>query len=336
MHNDRTASTETTYLVSLWGPHHDMSCAEVAAVTRAPATLLVPGLVHAATSDLEPLLRLSHARAILRCLGRSTDLVPPFDAELVVRGTYCVRVHRLGVDEVIPERDVARNVWHRLREPRVDLVHPDTEIDVFATPVGLWWGVLRHAFDQVAFDGRRPRGRPFWRSTALGVRRARCLVNLSGVRPGGSLLDPFCGTGSILIEAALLGVGAFGSEIDATVCAGAARNLGHAGLRAELRHQDAREWRGARPRFDAIVTDLPYGHSASLVGEGRGELYGTFFEVAADVLADRGRMVLMCRQGTLPLPFPGLVVLHRFHEVVHGSLTREVLVLAKAGADRPR
>lgn len=320
-----------TYLVWLWGPDHGLSCAGVAAVADAPATLLAPGLAHVATADPTPLHHFGYARALLGCLGRTalSDFAPPFDPNITIRGTFCVRVHRLGVADVIPSADVARQVWRRVRGPRADLVHPDTEIHVFATPTGFWWGVLLHAVDQAAFDARRPRDRPFWRSTALAPRRARCLVNLSGIRPGAALLDPFCGTGSILIEAALVGARPHGSEIDETVCAGAVRNLAHYGLHADLRRQDARHWRTAGIRFDAIVSDLPYGHSASLKGSDRDDLYRTFLEVAAEILNPHGRMVLMCRYGTLPGPPSDLALVERFQEVVYGSLNREILVLRK-------
>jgi hypothetical protein len=73
----------------------------------------------------------------------------------------------------------------------MDLARSDTELHVFAAPRGSWWGRLLHAFDGRAFEARRPRTRPFWRSVTLGPRKARCLVNLSGVRAAGRpALDP--------------------------------------------------------------------------------------------------------------------------------------------------
>lgn len=55
--------------------------------------------------------------------------------------------------------------------------------------------------------GERDFGRPGRdaRSGMLPPKLARMMVNLTGVRPIGTLLDPFCGSGTILNEAALLG-----------------------------------------------------------------------------------------------------------------------------------
>jgi tRNA (guanine10-N2)-dimethyltransferase len=222
-------------------------------------------------------------------------------------------------------------VWRRLRAPRVDLVRPDTELHVFATPRGFWWGRLLHAFDGAAFAARRPRARPFWRSVALGPRKARSLVNLSGVRPGGRLLDPFCGTGAIPIEAALLGVRVAAGDLDPAVVAGAARNVAHLGVDVALCQRDARAWTATGRRFDAVVADLPHGRTASLLGTERHELYRTFLEATARLLVARGRAVLMVEAGSLPPPPPGLVVRQRCSEVVHSGLTREVVVLHKTG-----
>lgn len=45
-------------------------------------------------------------------------------------------------------------------------------------------------------------------------RMARTLVNLSLCGTGATLLDPFCGTGGILIEAEMLGIHTLGSDFD--------------------------------------------------------------------------------------------------------------------------
>ncbi len=39
------------------------------------------------------------------------------------------------------------------------------------------------------------------------------MINLSGAKPDDYLWDPFCGTGTVLQEAALIGVNAYGSDL---------------------------------------------------------------------------------------------------------------------------
>ena len=56
-------------------------------------------------------------------------------------------------------------------------------------------------------------------------RMARTLVNLSLAGSGSILLDPFCGTGGILIEAEMLGVHAVGSDFDPMMIQGCKENV---------------------------------------------------------------------------------------------------------------
>jgi tRNA (guanine10-N2)-dimethyltransferase len=337
-HAARGEPRERRFLVWLWGRDHELARAEVEALTRQTPVPLGPGLVAVSVpaGGAALLGRLGHSKMVLRCLGWSATHQPPFDPAAAITGSFAVRVHRLldvgrdsgsGAGREL-ERAIAGDLWRRLPAPRVDLHMPDAAIHVFVTAGGLWWGRLTSSLDAPAFTARRPTSRPFWRSTAMAPRKARCLVNLSGVRRGGRLLDPFCGTGSIPIEAALMGVRTLASDIDPAVVAGAARNVAALGLqrRIELRRRDARAWGACGLRFDAIVSDLPYGRAAAVRGAARDELYRGFLDVTAEILRPGGRAVLMAAEGTLPAPPPRLRLVRRFPEIVHGSLTREVVV----------
>lgn len=92
-------------------------------------------------------------------------------------------------------------------------------------------------------------------STSLEARMARALVNLV-VPPAGALIDPCCGTGSILLEANALGLTTCGADSNRKMVRMAQRNLQHFGYAPHVEYADARVW----PRTaDALVTDLPYG-----------------------------------------------------------------------------
>lgn len=60
-------------------------------------------------------------------------------------------------------------------------------------------------------DEKRPYTDP---SIMISIRLARILVNLSQAKPGEVLLDPFCGIGTILQEALIDGMTAYGVELD--------------------------------------------------------------------------------------------------------------------------
>lgn len=94
---------------------------------------------------------------------------------------------------------------------------------------------------------RRDYGRPA-RDELTGMlppKLARMMVNLASIPHGGTILDPFCGGGSILMEAALATDAAvmIGSDIEAKQVGATEKNLGW--LRAEriLRAEDAERFR---------------------------------------------------------------------------------------------
>ncbi|HOU11835.1 MAG TPA: N-6 DNA methylase [Anaerolineae bacterium] len=92
-------------------------------------------------------------------------------------------------------------------------------------------------------------------SSSLEARVARALVNLV-IPLSGTLIDPCCGTGSILLEAAALGLTAYGADSNRRMVRMAQRNLLHFGYAPAVELADAREW---SQTADALVTDLPYG-----------------------------------------------------------------------------
>ncbi len=92
-------------------------------------------------------------------------------------------------------------------------------------------------------------------SSSLEARVARALVNLV-TPPAQTLIDPCCGTGSILLEAAALGLTAYGADSNRKMVRMAQRNLLHFGYAPRVEFADAREW---PQTADVLVTDLPYG-----------------------------------------------------------------------------
>lgn len=99
--------------------------------------------------------------------------------------------------------------------------------------------------------------RPHVTSSSLPSRLALTLVNLIA-SPGEHLLDPCCGTGTIVMSAAHTGIRATGSDINRRMVGATTKNLQHFGLKADVRLEDARIIGG---KFDAVATDLPYGIS---------------------------------------------------------------------------
>jgi len=80
--------------------------------------------------------------------------------------------------------------------------------------------------------------------------------NLQGQGVVRSIFDPCCGTGTIILEAAQMGMIAVGYDINVRMVGATRKNLEHYGLSAEVCLGDARHVSG---RYDAVVTDFPYG-----------------------------------------------------------------------------
>ncbi len=172
----------------------------------------------------------------------------------------------------------------------VDLESPKLEVRA------LWGKQLHIGFlvgevDRSSFESRKSEYREFCHPISLHPRLARALVNLSGAGPGQVLLDPFCGTGGILIEGGLAGCKILGGDIDPRMVQGTVRNLEGLGLHHhDIRQSDISNWDEG---VDAIATDPPYGRSASTAKEDIQSLYERAFEMAANVLKPGGKMAIV-------------------------------------------
>jgi len=81
------------------------------------------------------------------------------------------------------------------------------------------------AFDPHDFEFRdksRPIQRPLH---TISIRLAKIMINLAGAKAGDWLLDPFCGIGTILQEALLMGIEAVGMDSSKEVISFARKNL---------------------------------------------------------------------------------------------------------------
>ena len=128
---------------------------------------------------------------------------------------------------------------------------------------------------------------------ALRTNIAYAMLRLTA--PARSLLDPFCGSGTILLEAAdaFPGVALYGCDVNEEAVAGARKNAEAEGLSLDIRRVDARALaRSYSPDFDAVVTNPPYGLR---VGKhlDYSRFYRHFLRQAHAVLAPEGRMALI-------------------------------------------
>ncbi len=175
---------------------------------------------------------------------------------------------------------------------------------------------------------RRPRARPFFHPSALYPKFARGLVNLSRVKEGELLLDPFCGTGSILIEASIIGTNTIGMDISMKMCKGAVNNLKHYML-GSLGIINSDALMPPIKNVNAIVTDMPYGRCASSRGI-KTTILSQEFILQAEAIMPKGRYCVVVHPNTIKMDELDAFEVKESHEIyVHRTLTRAITVLRK-------
>lgn len=121
---------------------------------------------------------------------------------------------------------------------------------------------------------------------------AAAMLRLAHVTPGMQLLDPYCGAGTILIEAAQMGATALGGDNDPAAVDITRANARAAQTTLDVRHWDARRLPLDARTVDRIVTNLPWGRQVA-VDAALADFYRKTCAEIQRVLADDGRAVLL-------------------------------------------
>lgn len=171
-------------------------------------------------------------------------------------------VHQLAAPRIgISVRRVPRKAKgaHKAKVVIADCI--DGDVDFENPQLRLILVLSRHGY-RVLLEGEsgnadwlRSSHKPHNYLVALPVRIAKAMINLTA-KPDDTVLDAFCGSGTIPLLAAWAGHSAFGSDISAKSVARAKENIAHFGQHVTLRAVDART---ATQQADCIVSNLPYG-----------------------------------------------------------------------------
>ncbi len=247
--------------------------------------------------------------------------------------TFRVTVRRLGGHYSPKESaDIAGKIGDILsRKYKVDLENPDAEVRVLLSE-RCHIGILLREIDRSPFESRKSENRPFTHPISLHPKLARVLVNLTGVSKGHGVLDPFCGTGGILLEAGLMGMKVMGSDIDERMISGSRQNLKHFGVEgAELRLCDVSEITSQFKTVDAIVTDPPYGRSASTNKESVESLYKRSFDSFSEILKPGGKLaIVLPSEEHVKFGLENFTLCEKYPVRVHRSLTRYFCIFEKS------
>jgi len=206
---------------------------------------------------------------------------------------------------------------------KVNLDNPEKTVFCFLTKKKIF-ACIRIPLER-NFEERKPQFRPYFHPTSMHPKIARVLVNLARVRNGDVVLDPFCGTGGILIEAGLVGCKIVGQDISREMVEGCKKNIKFYGLKGKIRKGDALKEK--LPEADAVVTDPPYGRS-SYSSDDVLLLYNNFIKKSYESVKKNGFMVVVVPNDIKP-KLGNFKLVEKFDLRVHKSLTRRILVLRR-------
>ena len=206
----------------------------------------------------------------LKRLALTHEVAEEIDPETFKpEGSYAVRVENLTGKKVEKEK-LESELGEKLstEKNKVKLENPETVIKVYITDNKKYYGQVIEDINRGLFQKRSNEKRPFSSPISMDPVLARVLGNLSEVSSGEQILDPFCGTGGILIEAGLCGIGVKGLDIQEEMVKGAKQNLKEYGiLNYDIREGDISEVNEIYDEYNAVISDLPYGKASKQENE---------------------------------------------------------------------
>ena len=282
-----------------------------------------------------------NALELFTCQAQETEIIKAADAvnfkNVINEGeSFAVRIKRVKEysaksDTMNLERKLGKHILQNTTATKVNLKKPDKTFFGVLTSNKLVFGIKLAEMTPKTFSERRPRKKPFFHPSAMPSKLARCMVNLARAKAGELLLDPFCGTGSVMIEAAFIGCRVLGLDIQRRMAVGCRRNLKHFGVDSEgLVIADSR--RLPLTGLDCLVTDPPYGKSASTMKSTTKQIVEGVLSSASPLLSV-GQRICIASPKTLNIAQIGTELGYKHVEshfaYVHRTLTREIAVFEK-------
>ncbi|GAA0224193.1 methyltransferase domain-containing protein [Haladaptatus pallidirubidus] len=320
------------YVLELGGEDDEFAVCEAESAATG-VELVAPGLARA-TAVTERVQDLAYTHRASELVGETdADIdsacallsAAPIDRE----GTVAVRARAVR-ETRISTQEVERELGGVLVERgfSVDLDDPDHELRaVFSDDVcQLGWLEIESRRD---FGTRMPTDKPFFQPGSMHPLLARALANIAGAREGTTILDPMCGTGGVLIEAALVGARPLGVDAQEKMVRGARKNLAHYAPDSDAGavRGDATHLPFPDNSIDGVVFDAPYGRQSKIANLELDNLVAGALSEAHRV-ASRA-VIVGDRPWIDEAREADWTVENEFERRVHRSLTRYIAVLSR-------
>ncbi len=227
--------------------------------------------------------------------------------------TFACRVVNLSSKKIntsLMERDVGAILKKRI-DSKVSLSNPALTIYLVITDNNRYIGYAD------ALEYQRPK-KAIKYPTELDWKLGRCMVNLSQLKEGKTICDPFCGTGTILLEAESMGIRSIGIDFDSKMCEITSKNLAANGYKSRVVNSTYHHILKIKDKTDAIVTDVPYGIASRSSMPPK-----KIIEDLLSVVPKKMRTVLVYKKGMYIKEFDKAKKYEIFR---HKSLTRVIVV----------
>ncbi|HIH35436.1 MAG TPA: methyltransferase [Methanosphaera sp.] len=298
---------------------------------------------------------LGYTHEILLTLSKTTpeeleSAIQKIDWKKEIDDSFKVRVKRMGNGEVDKDK-IERNIGGYIKQDcqmpvsldnavytiKLVFTNPKTVVNEFKEErvVGYNKVIITQLLieqDKRHFFDNKPHKRPYFHPGSMSPKLALCMVNLAHVKEGDVVLDPFCGTGGILIEAGDLNTTLIASDLEKCMYEGTKLNLAHEGFENfKVYWEDVRKLK-IDETVDAVAMDPPYGISTTLGGEDTKKLYTEALVAIDKHLKDDGHI---CMASPHYIDMNEVVentplkILEQHAIRMHKSLTRIITVLAK-------
>jgi len=229
--------------------------------------------------------------------------------------TFVCRVINLSSNQFnIPELESSMgDMISKFSHVKVNFENPDITVYLIFTNGENFFGFSKRIKNQIR--PKKMKKHPH----ELDWKLTRVMINLIGLKKGETVCDPFCGTGTTLLEAESMGIHAIGLDFDEKMCEMTRENLKENGYNSEVLNSEFKGLLKISEKFDGIVTDLPYGRSSKTTEKPQ-EILKKFFSI----IPKRKKVAIMYKK-ELDLNSK-LTGLKKYHIYRHKSLTRTILI----------
>ncbi|MBT5278471.1 MAG: methyltransferase domain-containing protein [Nitrosopumilus sp.] len=229
--------------------------------------------------------------------------------------TFVCRIVNLSSKQFdIPELENSMgDMISKFSHVKVNLENPDITVYLIFTNQENFFGFSKRVKNQIR--PKKLKKHPH----ELDWKLTRVMINLTGLKKGQTLCDPFCGTGTTLLESESMGINAIGIDFDQKMCEISKENLKINGYKSKILKSDFQELVKISEKFDGIVTDLPYGRSSKI-----SEKPEDILKRLISIIPKHKKIAIMFKKELDPkMKLKGL---KKYQIYRHKSLTRTILI----------